>query len=234
MLRPLAPRRPAAPGGFTLVEAAVALAVVAILAGLITPVVQGVLERARVARARNDLQIIAGAIAAQLKDTGTRPRWANGPGGADAIMQEVWYSAGMAPAVGAMPPNDARIPSPLGVGGPNTFTNLLTAPNPARGISQADADHLFRSPLDPPGTPARYSGPYLSPGFAEQSDPWGRAYLILGYNNYGAASQGPIWVVSAGPLGTINPMNLVATGLAYPKVWNPTNGSEGNLAVRVQ
>jgi prepilin-type N-terminal cleavage/methylation domain-containing protein len=47
--------------GFTLVEVAVAIAVVAILAAIIIPMLLKNLRDARRARARNDLQVIAGA-----------------------------------------------------------------------------------------------------------------------------------------------------------------------------
>ena len=65
--------------GFTLIEAAVAIAVVAILSGIIVPLVVKNLQDSQVARAKNDVQVIAGAVASQIKDTGGRPAHA-GPG----------------------------------------------------------------------------------------------------------------------------------------------------------
>ena len=59
--------------GFTLIEAAVAIAVVAILSGIVIPLVVKNMRDSQIARAKNDVQVIAAAIAAQLKDTGVRP-----------------------------------------------------------------------------------------------------------------------------------------------------------------
>jgi len=80
--------------GFTLAEAALAIGVVAILAGIIVPLVLKALQDARYARARNDIQVIVAAIASQLKDTGGRPVADGGVqvGRADGSLDAPWFS----------------------------------------------------------------------------------------------------------------------------------------------
>ncbi|MDR3672443.1 MAG: prepilin-type N-terminal cleavage/methylation domain-containing protein [Holophaga sp.] len=210
--------------GFTLVEAAVAIGVVAILSGIIIPLVLKNVRDARNARARSDIKVIAGAIASQLKDTGSRPTAAGGPGGSTGAADAIWFSGGQSPTVGGV--------NLLG-GAPevnNTLGNLLA-------VAGNGGNPLFNlMAVAGPGR-AQYRGPYLGTDMAQKSDPWGRAYLVLGYNEAGQASNGPIWVISAGEAGTIAMNNVVdpaAGGNVHPPAWDYTlAGSETNIAVRV-
>ncbi|MDR3670617.1 MAG: type II secretion system protein, partial [Holophaga sp.] len=86
--------------GFTLVEAAVAIGVVGILSGIIIPMVLRNIRSAQIARAKNDIHVLAAAMAAQLRDTGTRPVAAGGPGGATGVAHAVWCSDGAEPYLG--------------------------------------------------------------------------------------------------------------------------------------
>ena len=86
--------------GFTLIEAAVAIAVVAILSGIIAPLVVKNIKDSQVARARNDVQIIAGAIGSQYKDTGSRPTGA-GPNASTGTVNNGWFSGTVAPSAAA-------------------------------------------------------------------------------------------------------------------------------------
>jgi type II secretory pathway pseudopilin PulG len=214
--------------GFTLVEAALAIGVVAILSGIILPLVLKNIRDSRLARARNDLQVLAGAVAMQLRDTGRRPMAPGGPGGADGRGQALWGSDGANPIVlnagGPAPP-----PGPM-VGivppGSNRFVNLLASP------PDAAANTLFGHAF-PPGNESGYRGAYLSGDMARKADPWGRRYLLFGYNQEGNDRGGPIWLVSAGPAGTIEPTNIVPRFGFYPPVWTYAGSSAGNLAIRV-
>jgi len=222
--------------GFTLVEAAIAIGVVAILSGIIIPLVIKNLRDARVARARNDLMVIAGAIAHQLKDTGTRPRAAGAAGGVAAPTgagNAFWFSEGQIFAVGGGPLAVAG-DNPPGAIGQQNFHNLfaLAANNPIGNTLFG-----FGAPAD--GAEFGYRGPYLADDVADKADPWGTAYVVLGYNQEGQASDGPIWVVSAGESRTITAVNLnraVPGGGAaahYQPLWNYGGLSATNIAIRV-
>jgi type II secretory pathway pseudopilin PulG len=366
--------------GFTVVEAIVGIGVVAILAGLIIPVVVKALRDARNARARNDVHIIAAALAHQLRDTGRRPR-GQGPDNSNGAGGAIWHSEGVvlaaAPPPPAAPPPAAAAPPPppppapppgpkqgppapeagkgatpstaggsgpppageqgggspakespakgggggrrgggaggaqpatppkhekfgfgsgaWGHGGPPTPEKgkspnqggggakkhpkvnpahvtgtggrnqsgrsgeppaggqkpppkpdgpppaappdpapppppAAAAPAPAAAPPPAPppaagANNTFRNlfswvrtaltnslfgftDFQRPGDGTGYFGPYLTEDMADKKDPWGNAYLILGYNADGEACGGPIWVVCAGPAGTIDPVNL--------------------------
>ncbi|MDR3672441.1 MAG: prepilin-type N-terminal cleavage/methylation domain-containing protein [Holophaga sp.] len=218
-------------GGFTLVEAAVAIAVVAILAGIIIPLVLKSVHDARYARARNDIQVIVAAIANQMKDTGRRPTHDGGPaaGNASGVGDVLWFSGGEMPRAGGVPQVMAGHYDEN-----NSFENLFA-------LSGHAGNELFGLEAAPAQGEAQYRGPYLGTDMARKSDPWGHAYLILGYDGFGQRTDGPIWVVSAGEAGDLAPANT-ATGVpggAVPQdqqvpVWDYTAaGSETNIAVRV-
>jgi type II secretory pathway pseudopilin PulG len=215
--------------GFTLSEAAVAIAVVAILSAILIPLVERVIRNARIARAKADLKVIAGAIALQLKDTACRPRHLTNRGNGLAY-GGIWYSAG----------NDIRIywqqhnhlqpgpqwlpqPSPRPNQFNNTFLNLF-APGPDDPPAFQTAKDLFVYRNLQHWVPNGYRGPYLSRQMAEKTDPWGRRYLIFGYGRGCETTQGPIYVVCAGESGGIILDNL--RGLL---AWEPF-GPGGNRA----
>ncbi len=210
--------------GFTLIEAAVAIAVVAILSGIIVPLVVKNLNDARVARARNDIQVIAGAIASQLKDTGRRPFAANGPNGATAAAGQVWASG---PATLVSFPTNAT-----GSVAANTFTNLFTY---AGTVAQTQALFFGAGAGVTVGSEFAYKGPYLAQDVTAKLDPWGFRYLILGYNNAGQTGSLPIYVLCAGPDGSIATANwngglgpIATTG------WNANVAlSQDDIVVRV-
>src|ERR1700739_3969063 len=62
--------------GFTLIELAVVLAIIAVLAAILTPMVTGYLDQARVARAQADTRTIADSIKLYQRDTGRWPVYA--------------------------------------------------------------------------------------------------------------------------------------------------------------
>ena len=198
--------------GFTLIEAAVAIAVVAILSGIIVPLVIKNLQDSQNARAKNDVQVIAAAVASQIKDTGSRPS-AAGPGGCDGSGAATWNSGGSAP--GGFSASNAA----------NTFTNLFTF---AKGT--ATGDTLFGTTTN---TEFSYKGPYLANDVAEKSDPWGSSYFILGYNATNQTSNGPVWVVCAGPDKTVLAGNVSAGSGGGPAVWTTTTTSIDDIVVRV-
>jgi len=218
------------PRGFTLVEAAVVIAVAAILAGTALPLVLKTLTDARLARARNDLNVIAAALVSQMKDTGCRPREAGGPGGADGRGNTLWHSAGRRPQMAAGQFPDA---TPWGQAeAAQTFVNLFTAPSPGTDRTLTRGNVLFGLGDLEFRDRFRYRGPYLSEQTANLTDPWGNAYLIVGYNENGQDQGLPIKVVCLGEGGTLEPGNLAGPGAAGP--WNHGGLSARNLVVQVR
>jgi type II secretory pathway pseudopilin PulG len=203
--------------GFTLVEAAVATGTVFVLLGAITPLVTKSLNDSRRARAMSDLKAIAAALAQQMRDTGTRPRAAGGPGGCTGAAAPYWYSRGRTPGQVGVAAN------PLGPAGFQTFENLLGAP------PGAPANTLFEIPA---GAGLSQRGPYMRPDMFQKTDPWGRAYVIIGYNGDGVVYHTPIWIVSAGESGRLHAQNL-NNGVGR-NTWNyAVNGGSTNLAIRL-
>jgi type II secretory pathway pseudopilin PulG len=215
--------------GFSLVEAAVAVGVVAILGGIIYPLVWKTITDARIARARHDVKVIADALVAQMKDTGSRPMADGGPGGCDGRRAAYWYSSLRLPWHGP-----ASLPTPQDPHAANRLTRLFCA----QGAELGRANALFGLGAGHPRDRYRYRGPYLTEAAAGQSDPWGNAYLVLGYNAFGQRDRGPIWVVSAGPGGRVAPDNLGGPRMIgvtrLPAVWDYRGDSQGNIALRVQ
>jgi len=222
--------------GFTLVEAAIAIGVVAILSGILIPLVLKSIRDARMARVRNDLQVFAAALASQIKDTGRRPMANHGPNNANGNNVQYWGSDGAA----------VKMPFPAGAGGNvlidlpiynNSFAALLSCPLPAAAMPNGDLAHanaLFGLGNPRASAEFAYKGPYLSLDMAQKSDPWGRRYMILGYNKIGTDENGPIWIVSAGPEGTISRENAFPDHRGrYGAEWNYAGVSRGNIAIRV-
>jgi len=218
------------PRGFTLLEAAVALAVAAILGGTIVPLILKTTTDARQARARNDLNVIAAALVSQMQDTGCRPRGPGGPGGADGRGDTIWHSAGRRPQIAAGLFPDA---TPWGQAeAAQTFVNLFTAPSPGTDRTLARGNALFGLGEIAFRDRFQYRGPYLSEQTANLTDPWGNAYLIVGYNENGQDQGRPIKVVCLGEGGTLEAGNLVGPAAAGP--WNHAGLSARNIVVQVR
>lgn len=205
--------------GFTLIEAAVAIAVVAILSGIIVPLVVKNLNDSQIARAKNDVQVLAAAIASQIKDTGSRPSAAAtaGTGAADAL----WGSGSSTAVLGSGIKTEAGAASAVMPATTQTFYNLFCQ-------TQAEGRKLFgfttTGEFD-------FKGPYIAPDAAAKTDPWGRPYVVIGYNANSQGATAGLYVVSAGPDGKINASNGTVTPVT---AWDFTKtGSEDDIVVRV-
>lgn len=220
--------------GFTLVEAATAIAVIVILSGIVAPLVARNISSAQVSRARSDIQLIAAVISSQIKDTGTRPM-NNVNGNFGTGEGDYYFFSDQA----GIPCQDLRRSWPyLGdtennpwqsflmlFGGLDTST-LQPWPNPS--------DLFFGE-----GTPVNryrefaWKGPYLALDSCRKLDPWGGRYYILGYNQNGQLGNTPIWVISCGPDHRIaTGSNPVSTSAGLPSTWTTAGYSADDLAVR--
>jgi prepilin-type N-terminal cleavage/methylation domain-containing protein len=162
--------------GFTLIEVVVVVAVIAILAAVLTPFITKYIDDSRNARARNEVQVIGGAVTNFFKDTGMWPS-RNATGG----------------AVGYLFTGNVLSPAAQGI-----FAAITPALNPPVvnwGGTGAPLDNtLFTNGSGnayPQVGDMRWQGPYI--GNALPLDPWGRSYVI------NVNATGPIWVLSAGP-----------------------------------
>lgn len=119
--------------GFTLIELAVVLAVIAVLAAILTPLVTNYLDQARTARAMAETRMIADAVRFFQRDTGRYPIYSSST---STINQE--YLVG---------PNTAL---PTGITG--TATSLVTY------LTQNIAGYSTTAKLGS----ASYRGPYIA------------------------------------------------------------------------
>ena len=156
------------------------LAIIAVLAAVLTPVVTNYVEQARITRATADTRTIADAVRLYKRDTGYYPIYSSladaragtttaavlvGPGSAPTMTQTDWSLIGSTTA--------------------NVVTQLNTA---LSGLASNDSN---------PGR-ASYRGPYIG---ALEADPWGNRYTVTANNLNSSTYTG--FVVSAGPNGTL-------------------------------
>lgn len=179
-------------GGFTLIELTVVLAVIVTLALVLTPSIINFINDARVARARADTQTLSAAIITFWRDNGFYPQWTaanNGGPGLPANKVDLLVSPGNIPAVAA----------------PNLWTT---------GTSDQFADQLIaNAPVYTAKTATSafgWSGPYISNVI--NADPWNNRYMAnvglldasQGTQDASGATKSAVWVISAGPNGTID------------------------------
>lgn len=168
--------------GFTLIEMAVVLAIIAVLAAVLTPIVTGYLDQARVVRATADVKTIADALRLFYKDTGYYPIYnslSNARAGTTVASELV--GPGNPPVTGST------------WNGYSTATSLITQLN-TNVLSLSTASQVTN-----PGKIA-YRGPYIG---SLDADPWGNEYVVTANNLANSATNWAI-VISAGPNGTLD------------------------------
>ena len=200
--------------GFTLIELTVVLAVIVTLALVLTPSIANFINDSRVAKARNDCQTVASAIFQFYRDTGFFPLWKIAQqGGAGLPASKVQLLASR----GNLPLED--VPTLWSTGAVGGLAEQLV--NNAPG-------YTLKTPISQFG----WNGPYFSNDIG--SDPWGNRYLV----NIGLIDTSPgaatlsgrgklaVWVLSAGPNGTIE------TPFTLP-ILSATAGGD-DIAIRIQ
>lgn len=186
--------------GFTLMEIVIAVAIVAIFAAAISPMVFKHLEDAKLTRAQNETESIATAVLSYYKDVGTWPYTnVNGPAG-NSVTRAV---------------SSANVPTGTGTGAGAGAGNWGSY-----GTSKMLGDYLYYnnpddnssatgSGADESGedwaTTGRRSwrGPYI--GSYSFDDPWGHAYVVnVRYapgGSYSGTVRHKVFVLSPGPDG---------------------------------
>ncbi|MFQ5698752.1 MAG: prepilin-type N-terminal cleavage/methylation domain-containing protein [Myxococcota bacterium] len=185
--------------GFTLVEIIIAVAILAILAGMLTPLVASYIDSARVSRARSETQMLASSINRLYSDTGFWPITnANGPSGRiDRVITSTNVATGAGPGAGPGAANWGTA-TPAKQIGDFLYWNNPDNDSSSTGGSQNQANQDYPTTGD-----NRWRGPYLKDYI--QNDPWGRAYVINARffpgGAYGGNRRHKIMVLSAGPDG---------------------------------
>jgi len=164
--------------GFTLIEVVVVVAVIAILAAVLTPYITKYIDDSKVAKARNEAQVIAAAVTNAYKDLGRWPNRINATTDYGGL-----YTGATTPAA--------------------AFFGAATGWTAAGAGWNALDTHLVTNGHTYPATgDTRWAGPYA---VTLPVDPWGRPYVINAANFTSATTPPtPVWVLSAGPNGVIN------------------------------
>jgi type II secretory pathway pseudopilin PulG len=168
-----------------------ALIVMAILTGILVPIVTQYVEDTRIARAASDVKAIAEAIGRFERDLGRYPMFSTYSGGflpnstADVVRLE---GPGLAPTASdatwtSATPTDTDCASGCTF---DLFADQFVSNAPAYPQTTSSA------------RPFKWKGPYLE----VDEDPWGRKYLA---NIINAKSDSPnaAFVISAGPDGVV-------------------------------
>jgi general secretion pathway protein G len=169
--------------GFTLIEVIVVAGIIAILAGILVPMIMNQIDEAKQARAFSDCKSISTAISTFRKDTGKWPYYM--PGDCTQTYLTLQSGTGTDPinTIGdwQISANDIA----LGI--------ILNLPGATPPIAQSCYNNK--------------AGTYIP---EDKADPWDHKYIVSAANFAVAAS--PVWVISAGPNGcfdtTVNSQTL--------------------------
>ncbi len=178
--------------GFTLIEVIVVAAIIAILAGILVPMIFNQIDEAKITRAAADCKSIQTAIMAFRKDTGKWPAYAGGTypctTTVDGILATVLTTDG------------GNQPTIAGAGWDTSGSLRL-----AILVNEASACYPVPSSTTVPG----WKGPYAN---AFSADPWGNKYYV---NAKDFETPGvPVWVISAGPDGILQTDSTATKTLA--------------------
>lgn len=171
--------------GFTLIEMVVVLAVVAILAAILTPTIAKNINDAKVARATNESQVIGAAIGSFFKDVGRWPT-ANGTDLTDTI--QLLYGPGDTPTIQGAGVDEEEFWLSTGGWAANlvdTFGHHLVENNPGGGATDYPST----------GSELRWNGPYIT---EIKADPWGNHYSCNIWYTFNTTTNF-VGVWSAGP-----------------------------------
>lgn len=177
--------------GFTLIELTVVLAVIVTLALVLTPSIANFINDSRSARARADCQTIAAAITQFYRDTGFYPAWKQARNGGPGLAQNKLQ---LLVSPGNVPLEDQ--PSGWTTGTAGLMAEQLVSDIPG---------YTLRTPTSQTG----WNGPYVSSEI--NADPWGNRYVVnielidtsASAAGIGGRVKSAVWVLSAGPNGTI-------------------------------
>ena len=166
--------------GFTLIEMAIVLAAISILAAILTPVVLNYVDQARIARATADVKTIGDAIRLYQRDTARFPIYSNST---QATTDTPAATELVGPGV-----------APTATG--NWLTTFTSNTDLVLSLNQ----NLLGLSTSAQVGRVGYRGPYI--GLLD-SDPWGNRYVVTALN-LKVASTSWAFVISAGPNGVLD------------------------------
>jgi prepilin-type N-terminal cleavage/methylation domain-containing protein len=190
---------PADRRGFTLIEIVIAVAIVAVFAAAISPMVFKHLEDAKVSKAQNETEAVSMAIMTLYKDVDHWPITnANGPSGTvDRVLSSNNVPSGTGPAAGSNAGNWGTY------GLTKMLGDYLYYNNPDDNSSANGNGQNQNSQDYPTSGPAAWEGPYLEEYSFD--DPWGNAYVVnaryFPAGRYTGNTRHKVLVLSAGPNG---------------------------------
>ncbi len=187
--------------GFTLIEIVIAVAIVAIFAAALSPMVFRHLEDAKLTKAQNESETIATAVLSYYKDVGAWPYTdADGPTGNGVA--RMTSSTVLASGAGAGAGTGAAKWGTEGTVKPMGDYLYFNNPDDDSSLTGVDAD---QASADWPTTGrGSWRGPYIDQ--YDFNDPWGKAYVVnMNFapgGGYVGTVRHKVFVLSAGPNGT--------------------------------
>lgn len=156
--------------GFTLIEVIVVAAIIAILAGILVPMIFNQIDESKISKAQGDVKSLTNTLTAFRGDTKVWPT-RSADSGSCAEDVDMLRGPGSAPGY-------------LAVGGALPFAglNFVDVFGQAVGTTTANCYTNFK-------------GPYT---MEVSMDPWEQSYVVI-TNGFKSTVNGPAWVISAGP-----------------------------------
>ena len=193
--------------GFTLIEVVVVLAVVAILAAILTPNIVKSINDSKIARATNEAQVIAASMGTFYKDLG---RWPTKQNTADTGNHYyMLYGSGNTMSTGGNSSRWAKDGSTWAAN-KDDFNNHLSRNTPGGAITSINQYPITGQ--------FKWNGPYIT---KVEADPWGTHYscnvISFWYND--TYKNYAIYVLSAGE-------DMAANTLYNQSISDPANEPE--------
>ncbi len=175
-----------------MIEMVTVIAIIAVLAAILTPLVSNYIDQSRVAKAQSDTRTIGESISRFEKDVGRYPMFTVGTG----ALADSSADVGRLETPGTNPTATDTLWTQT-----PTFANTLCASNTC-SVEPLANQLLTNSRLYPTTSsmakPFKWKGPYLD----ATADPWGNKYLA-NIINCKSASTNACFVISAGPDGIV-------------------------------